>query len=73
PSNSGLQAKKKKIFPMGEIVKHRNSPKSGSDAEVFVDVESIDDGRGTSINRDIDFLPFDESANHNDNAEDAYY
>lgn len=59
PSSSGLQAKKKKIFPMGEIVKHKNSPRSGSDAEVFVDVESIDE----RVNSEIDFLPFDENAN----------
>ncbi|RNA27955.1 hypothetical protein BpHYR1_003840 [Brachionus plicatilis] len=62
PSGSGLQAKKKKVFPMGEIVKHKNSPISGSDAEVFVDVESIDD----RVNSEIDFLPFDENANSQD-------
>lgn len=53
-SSSGLQSKKKQNFPMGEIVKHKNSPRSGSDADVFVDVESVD------------FLPFNENANSQD-------
>lgn len=49
-SSSNLQAKKNKrnLLSMGEII--RNSPKSSSDIEVFVDVESLDDRTNNGSN-----------------------
>lgn len=48
PSTSGSVTKKNKEFFFPKIQNHKDSPRSGSDADVFVDVESIDD-RGYSL------------------------
>ena len=43
----GLSKKSKQFF-FPSMASNKNSPRSGSDADVFVDVESIDDHRGFS-------------------------
>lgn len=55
--NIGSNKNKNTVFSSAVACSSRNSPRSGSDAEVFVDIESVDERINSMINSSHGFMP----------------